>query len=77
MKVVELIPFINEIETDAKIHFAKGGTNPEDALIAFTNGSFKEWQEYQRNENFKRQYVLSPPNTTRSGFSFCIIVISS
>lgn len=59
MKVVELIPFINEIENDTKIHFAKGGKNPEDALISFTNGSFKEWQEYQRNENFRRQYVLS------------------
>lgn len=44
-----------------KIHFAIGdkSNNKIEPLIAFRNGTFKEWQESQNKKNFEREYIIS------------------
>ena len=59
MNLLTLIPFLNENKNDIKIHFARGGNRPEEALNAFLEGHFKDWQERQKNKNFECLYVLS------------------
>ena len=59
MLLKTLIPFLEEYKKETKIHFARGGYRPEDALNEFLMGDFKSWQEHQGNPNFGRQYILS------------------
>lgn len=54
-----LIPFLEENQKDTKIHFARGGVRPEDALNEFLMGGFKSWQEHQTNENYGRRYIVA------------------
>ncbi len=59
MLLKTLIPFLEENQKDKKIHFARGGVRPEDALNEFLMGDFKSWQEHQTNNNFGRKYVVA------------------
>lgn len=59
MLLKSLIPFLEENKKDTKIHFARGGVKPEDALNEFLMGDFKSWQERQSNKNFGRKYVVA------------------
>lgn len=55
---IQLIPEIEPELKKYKVHFATGSkrNNP---LIAFFNGEFKTWQEWQTQKNFEREYILS------------------
>lgn len=45
---------------EVKVHLAVNSTAGYDTpLNVYYDGKFKEWQEYQTQNNFKRQYVLS------------------
>ncbi len=59
MLLKTLIPFLEEYKRETKIHFARGGDRPEEALNEFLMGDFKAWQERQGNPNFGRQYIIS------------------
>ena len=59
MLLKELIPFLDINRKDIKLHLARGAKVKEEALVVFLNGGFKEWQEYQNNKNFGRNYILS------------------
>ncbi|MBN2519799.1 MAG: GIY-YIG nuclease family protein [Bacteroidales bacterium] len=59
MKVIDIFPELNRIKTNTKVHCAHGSKNRYDALLRFTEGTFKEWQEEQNNKNFERDYILS------------------
>ena len=59
MLLKELIPFLDINQKDIKLHFARGAKVKEEALVVFLNGGFKEWQEYQNQKNFGRNYILS------------------
>lgn len=41
-----------------KVHFATGPKD-NDPLIAFLQGKFKDWQEWQSKKNFERNFILS------------------
>jgi GIY-YIG catalytic domain len=51
------LPLQNEF-TIYKVHFATGPKG-NDPLIAFLQGKFKDWQEWQSKRNFERNYILS------------------
>lgn len=55
--LIELLKTKNIPLDNYKIHLATGQNILP--LDAFYEGKFKEWQEYQNNENFKCDYVLS------------------
>ena len=57
ISLIELLKTKNIPFDNYKIHLATGQKIPP--LDAFYEGKFKEWQEYQNNENFKCDYVLS------------------
>ena len=57
LSLVELLKTKNLPLDNYKIHLATG--QKISPLIAFFEGKFKEWQEYQTKENFKCDYVLS------------------
>lgn len=59
MLLKTLIPFLEENKKDTKIHFARGGARPEEALNEFLIGDFKSWQERQNNKNFGRKYIVA------------------
>lgn len=59
MLLKTLVPFLEEYKKETKIHFARGGNRPEEALNEFLMGDFKAWQERQSNQNFGRQYIVS------------------
>ena len=59
MLLKDLIPFLEERKNEIKIHFARGGKVPEDALNAFLAGEFQEWQANQSQRHFERNYILS------------------
>ena len=77
MLLKELIPFIEEHKNEIKVHFARGGkSNPEAALTSFFAGEFKQWQEYQTQKNFERNYILSLIRLGHSKWLFGGIYIS-
>jgi len=57
MKLTDLIQLARVDLDDFKIHCATGA-NPT-PLEAFFDGSFRQWQEHQRRENFKCKRILS------------------
>ena len=59
MLLSEVIPFLDENKDNVKIHFAKGKEDADEALKVLLADKFKEWQEYQNNKNFERDYILS------------------
>jgi hypothetical protein len=59
MKLFELMPFLAENKNKIKVHCARGRDNKIEALLQFSAGNFKEWQESQNKKNFERQYILS------------------
>ena len=59
MLLKTVIPFLEENQKDIKLHFARGSKIPEEALMVFLTGGFKEWQEYQSKLNFGRSYIVS------------------
>ncbi len=59
MLISTLIPFLEDNKVSIKLHFARGSKIREEALMEFLAGRFKEWQEYQNNRNFGREYILS------------------
>jgi hypothetical protein len=59
MNIGTLLPFLKDNSHLFKVHCAIGRINKLEALGVFLKGNFKEWQETQNNENFKRNYILS------------------
>ena len=59
MLLKSLIPFLEKNKKEIKLHFARGGDRPEDAINEFLMGDFKSWQERQSNKNFSRDYVIA------------------
>lgn len=62
--MLKLTTILNINQNDAekyKIHFAIGdkANNRTEALDAFRNNAFKEWQESQTKKNFKRENIIS------------------
>jgi len=57
LKLVDLIHLTGVRLRKFKIHCATG--KDPTPLQAFFEGSFKEWQEHQNNENFKCDRILS------------------
>lgn len=49
---------INDLEK-YKVHMAIGRINKKEPLYALIKNKFKEWQEYQNNKNFEREYIFS------------------
>lgn len=49
---------INDLEK-YKVHMAMGRINKKDPLYTLVKNQFKEWQEYQNNKNFEREYIFS------------------
>jgi hypothetical protein len=52
MLLKEILPFIDANKGNTKVHCAIGIDYKFDPLYAFSKGSFKSWQEDQRNKNF-------------------------
>lgn len=71
MLLKTLIPFLETNKKEIKIHFARGGNKPEEAINEFLLGDFKTWQERQSNKNFGRQYVLSLIRLGNMEWLFC------
>jgi hypothetical protein len=59
MEIGKIIPFLEENKYDIKIHCAIGPKNKLEALIEFSKGKFKYWQEGQRQKNFEKKYIFS------------------
>lgn len=59
MNIGTLLPFLRDNPNLFKVHCAIGRTNKLEPLVEFSKGKFKEWQETQNKENFKRNYILS------------------
>jgi len=57
IKLADLISLTGLDFEDFKIHCATGKPNPP--LEAFFDGRFKEWQEYQNQQNFQCGQILS------------------
>ncbi len=60
--MIEIKDFFDYLKAeDYKVHFAIGGKgrDNEAPLKAFIQNEFKEWQEHQTQQNFKRKYVFS------------------
>lgn len=58
--MLNLIDLFPKIEKEKyKIHFAIGRLNRKEPLYALIKNEFKEWQEYQNNKNFERDYIFS------------------
>lgn len=51
---------INESEFyNYKVHFATSSHDKKKPYNVFLLGEFKNWQEYQKNKNFKRKFIIS------------------
>jgi hypothetical protein len=59
MNIGKLLPFLKDNSHLFKVHCAIGRINKLEPLVEFSKGKFKEWQEAQNKENFKRNYILS------------------
>jgi len=59
MTIEQLIPWIAAHKAETKVHCAIGRTNKTEPLRKLAQGTFKEWQEYQNQKNFEREYILS------------------
>lgn len=59
LKLLDIIPDIMNEKEKFKIHFAIGRINRREPLYSLIQDEFKEWQEYQNNKNFEREYILS------------------
>jgi hypothetical protein len=55
----QLFPEIASILNQYKVHLAIGKVIKKEPLMELSKGKFKEWQEYQNNKNFERDYILS------------------
>jgi hypothetical protein len=56
---VDLFPDLCNQPKRYKVHLAIGLRDKKEPLIELTKGKFKEWQEYQNNKNFERDFILS------------------
>lgn len=59
LRLYDLIPKLKEDPQNFKAHMATGSTDKMTPLRELSRGRFKEWQEYQNNQNFERDYILS------------------
>lgn len=59
MNIKELLNIYNINARDVKIHMAIGRKTKNEPWVQLTNNNFKNWQENQTKENFKRDYILS------------------
>ena len=60
--MIKLVDFLNINKSEFahyKIHFATGADDKMIPYNKFLINEFKEWQEFQTNKNFSRQYVIS------------------
>lgn len=55
---LNIFPLLKENIINYKVHFAFGEKD-NDPLLAFFQGTFKEWQESQTKKNFERDYIIS------------------
>ena len=59
MLLADVFPEIKTELKDYKVHLAIGSQIKKQPLIELARNMFKEWQEYQNNKNFERQYIIS------------------
>lgn len=61
MKIDRILDLTKEEINDMKVHCATqpGREFPDDPLIEFYKGTFKDWQEVQNKDYFNREYILS------------------
>lgn len=60
MNITDIFTIAGIQPEETKIHLATGAVNKLEPWAKFTEGTFKEWQEWQNSEsNFKRPYILS------------------
>jgi len=61
MNANQILQIKSEIIENSKIHFAIGSDpkNRLEPLYSFYRDEFKDWQEYQRNKNFEKEYIFS------------------
>ena len=59
IRLCELLGIDEKDFPSYKVHFATGSYDKKKPYNAFLIDEFQEWQEYQRNKNFGRPYVLS------------------
>lgn len=55
----DIVPELESMKNDLKVHFAFQPRNKYEPLYAFINGNFKSWQEYQTKKNFEKRFILS------------------
>ena len=58
IEVIHILPEIVPIKKKFKVHLATG-RKEHNPIYAFYRGEFKEWQEWQNQKNFERDYILS------------------
>lgn len=64
LKLLDIVPIEQENLTKYKLHFAIGNPNygtgqKKEPLYELFKGTFKDWQEIQTGQNFKREFILS------------------
>lgn len=59
LNFVDIFPEKDNDYNRYKVHFAIGHAVKKEPLIALSKNKFKEWQEYQNNKNFERDYIVS------------------
>lgn len=57
--IESLIPELNNLRSEIKVHLAISNRNRYEPLYAFINNEFKTWQEYQTKQNFNKRFILS------------------
>ncbi len=55
----DIFPQITASLDQYKVHLASGRLLKKAPLIALSKNQFKEWQEYQNNKNFERNFIVS------------------
>jgi len=59
LRFSDLFPELCNQAKRYKAHLAIGRREKNEPLVELSRGRFKEWQEYQNNKNFERDYIVS------------------
>ena len=58
VEFIHILPEILPIVKKFKVHLATG-RKENNPIYAFYRGEFQEWQQWQNQKNFERDYILS------------------
>ncbi len=59
LNFTDIFPKTTDSLDQYKVHLAIGRIVKKEPLLALSKNQFKEWQEYQNNKNFERNYIVS------------------